>query len=144
MDLFHRAGNHLYPLPAAFWLFQQAISLLHRESFARSMLALPDGGYKWLRVRLNLSFSMGLFTKAVSTTIEEMRRARSRILVDFVFVGVDEIASPHALAHHDLARLMEILLLWKFDARGSRDIPYADIAYLAKQINETPRNGAAV
>jgi hypothetical protein len=59
-------------------------------------------------------------------------------------MGVDEIASPHALAHHDLARLMEILLLWKFDSRGSRDIQYADIAYLAKQINETPRNGAAV
>jgi hypothetical protein len=59
-------------------------------------------------------------------------------------MGVDEIASPHALAQHDLARLTEILLLWKFDSRGSRDIPYADIAYLAKQINETPRNRAAV
>ena len=59
-------------------------------------------------------------------------------------MGVDEIASPHALAHHDLARLMELLLLWKFDSPGSRDIQYADIAYLAKQINETPRNGAAV
>ena len=59
-------------------------------------------------------------------------------------MGVDEMASPHALAHHDLSRLMELLLLWKFDSRGSRDIPYADIAYLAKQINETPRNGAAV
>ena len=59
-------------------------------------------------------------------------------------MGIDEVASPHALAHHDLARLMEILLLWKFDSAGSRDIQYADIAYLAKQINETPRNGAAV
>jgi hypothetical protein len=59
-------------------------------------------------------------------------------------MGVDEVASPHALAQHDLARLMEILLLWKFDSAGSRDIQYADIAYLAKQINETPRNGAAV
>jgi hypothetical protein len=59
-------------------------------------------------------------------------------------MGIDEVASPHALAQHDLARLMEILLLWKFDSAGSRDIQYADIAYLAKQINETPRNGAAV
>jgi hypothetical protein len=58
--------------------------------------------------------------------------------------GVDEVASPHALAQHDLARLMELLLLWKFDSPGSRDIQYADIAYLAKQINDTPRNGAAV
>jgi hypothetical protein len=58
--------------------------------------------------------------------------------------GVDEVASPHTLAHHDLARLMELLLLWKFDTPGSRDIPYADIAYLAQQINETPRNAAAV
>jgi hypothetical protein len=58
--------------------------------------------------------------------------------------GADEVASPHALAQHDLARLMELLLLWKFDSPGSRDIQYADIAYLAKQINDTPRNGAAV
>jgi hypothetical protein len=39
---------------------------------------------------------------------------------------------------------MELLQLWNFDSADSRDIPYADIAYLAKQINDTPRNGAAV
>jgi hypothetical protein len=59
-------------------------------------------------------------------------------------MGVDEVASPHALAQHDLAHLMELLLLWRSDSPGRRDIPYADIAYLARQINDTPRNGAAV
>jgi hypothetical protein len=58
--------------------------------------------------------------------------------------GVYEVASPHALAHHDLARLMEILQLWNRDSADNRDLKYADIAYLAKQINDTPRNGAAV
>lgn len=57
--------------------------------------------------------------------------------------GVVEIASPHALVHHDLTRLMELLLLWNLNSADRRDIPYADIAYLARQINDTPRNGAA-
>ena len=60
------------------------------------------------------------------------------------WMGVDEVASPHVLAYHDLSRLMELLLLWRSDAPSNRDIPYADIAYLAQQIDETPRNGAAV
>jgi molybdate transport repressor ModE-like protein len=92
MHLFQRAGGHLYPLPAAFWLFQQAVSLLHIESFARATFPLPDDDFEWLRVRLNLSFSMGLFSKAMSTTVEEMRREHSRILVDFVFL--EERSAP--------------------------------------------------
>jgi hypothetical protein len=60
------------------------------------------------------------------------------------WMGGEEVASPHVLAHHDLSRLMELLLMWRSESPGRRDIPYADIAYLAKQIDATPRNGAAV
>lgn len=53
-------------------------------------------------------------------------------------LGTDEVASPHVLAHFDLARLMEILQLWRSDSGDRRDLQYADIAYLAKQISDTP------
>jgi hypothetical protein len=46
----------------------------------------------------------------------------------------DGAASAHVLAYHDLARLTELLLLWRHDS-----IMYSEIAYVAKQIDLTPQ-----
>ncbi len=46
----------------------------------------------------------------------------------------DTGAGAHVLAHHDLARLIELLLLWRLDT-----FAYPEIAYLAGQIHLTPR-----
>ena len=46
----------------------------------------------------------------------------------------DEAAGAHVGAYHDLARLVELLLLWRLDS-----IKYPEIAYLAGQINLTPQ-----
>jgi hypothetical protein len=51
----------------------------------------------------------------------------------------DTAASPHVLAHHDLARLTELLLLWRMDSTK-----YPEIAYLAGQISLTPTSGVGV
>lgn len=49
-------------------------------------------------------------------------------------VGRDGV-SPHVLAYFDLARLIEILLLWSLDGEtGGRGIKYPEIAYLTRQI----------
>lgn len=55
------------------------------------------------------------------------------------WVGVDDKASPHVLANHDLARLMELLMLWRSAIADRHAIPYADIAYLAREIFYTPQ-----
>jgi len=51
----------------------------------------------------------------------------------------DSPASPHALAYHDLTRLVELLLLWDLtnDADGPT-MKYPEIAYVARQILDTP------
>jgi hypothetical protein len=46
-------------------------------------------------------------------------------------------ASPHARAHHDLARLMEILLMWSLDDTDGAHVKYPEIAYLAIQIEDS-------
>lgn len=48
-------------------------------------------------------------------------------------VGSDAGAAVHVLAYHDLARLIELLLLWRLDS-----IAYPEIAYLASQIQLSP------
>lgn len=59
------------------------------------------------------------------------------------WVGVEDVASPHVLANHDLARLMELLMLWKSAIADRRAIPYADIAYLAREIFYSPKMSTA-
>lgn len=49
-------------------------------------------------------------------------------------LGNDAATVAYALAYHDLARLIELLLLWRLDS-----IKYPEIAYLAGQISLTPR-----
>ena len=44
-------------------------------------------------------------------------------------LGSDAGAAAHVLAYHDLARLIELLLLWRLDS-----IAYPEIAYLGKLI----------
>lgn len=52
----------------------------------------------------------------------------------------DEAASPYVLAYHDLARLIEILLLWNLDDdTDGPGIKYPEIAYLAEQIHRAPK-----
>lgn len=54
--------------------------------------------------------------------------------------GSDGVASTYVRACHDLARLVELLLLWNLDNdENSSGIKYPDIAYLAGQIHLTPR-----
>jgi hypothetical protein len=48
-------------------------------------------------------------------------------------MAADSAAVAHVLAYHDLARLIELLLLWRLDS-----IAYPEIAYLAGQISLTP------
>jgi hypothetical protein len=48
-------------------------------------------------------------------------------------VGSTAGSAAHALALHDLARLIELVLLWRLDS-----IAYPEIAYLAGQIHLTP------
>jgi hypothetical protein len=48
-------------------------------------------------------------------------------------MAADSGAVAHVLAYHDLARLIELLLLWRLDS-----IAYPEIAYLAGQISFTP------
>jgi hypothetical protein len=48
-------------------------------------------------------------------------------------LGSDAAAVAHALAYHDLTRLIELLLLWRLDS-----IAYPEIAYLASQIQLSP------
>jgi hypothetical protein len=50
----------------------------------------------------------------------------------------DEAAGAAVRAYHDLARLTELLLLWRLDS-----IKYPEIAYLAKQIELTPQSGVS-
>jgi hypothetical protein len=49
-------------------------------------------------------------------------------------MAVDSSTVGHMLAYHDLARLLELLLLWRLDS-----VAYPEIAYLAGQIHLTPR-----
>ncbi|UMB70099.1 hypothetical protein [Mycobacterium paraterrae] len=53
----------------------------------------------------------------------------------------DDPASPHVLAFHGLARLVELLLLWDLgnDADGPA-MRYPEIAYLARQILDSPQS----
>ncbi|KMO69787.1 hypothetical protein MCHLDSM_05899 [Mycolicibacterium chlorophenolicum] len=48
-------------------------------------------------------------------------------------LGSDSGTTAHVLAHHDLARLIELLLLWRLDSTA-----YPEIAYLASQIQLSP------
>jgi hypothetical protein len=48
-------------------------------------------------------------------------------------MAADPSVAAHVLAYHDLARLIELLLLWRLDS-----VAYPEIAYLAGQITLTP------
>jgi hypothetical protein len=48
-------------------------------------------------------------------------------------MAADPSVAAHVLAYHDLARLIELLLLWRLDS-----VAYPEIGYLAGQITLTP------
>lgn len=48
--------------------------------------------------------------------------------------GNDTGTAPHVLAYHDVARLIELLMLWRAET-----VAYPEIAYLAGQIHMAPR-----
>jgi len=48
--------------------------------------------------------------------------------------GNDAGTAPHVLAYHDVARLIELLMLWRAET-----VAYPEIAYLAGQIHMAPR-----
>lgn len=94
MQLFLRQGAHLRPLPAAFWLFQQAVALLHAESAARQSVRRRNEPAERVHVRLDLSFTIGRFSKAVSRTVEALHDAHPEISVDFDFVAAGTEPRP--------------------------------------------------
>lgn len=73
LRLFRRKGGYLMPLPAAFWLFEHATSLLHAERVARHTAMTGQSPGRRIRVRLDLTFAMGRFSKAVNRTIRTMQ-----------------------------------------------------------------------
>jgi molybdate transport repressor ModE-like protein len=93
MQLLHRQGVYLRPLPAAFWLFPQAIALLHAESAARRAVRQSGGIAERIHVRLDLSFTIGRFSKAVSRTVEAMTLCSPEVAVDFDFLDADRPAA---------------------------------------------------
>ncbi|WP_180608752.1 LysR family transcriptional regulator [Agrobacterium vitis] len=72
MKLFERKGRYLGLLPSAFWLYRNAAVLLHLEEFSRRSLAIPANRMEKLSVRIDLNFSIGRMTKAVSCAIQQM------------------------------------------------------------------------
>ena len=72
MKLFLRRGNYLYPLPSTFWLFEQAVGALRAEQRLRETSGRPDAPLERLQIHLNLSFTIGLFSKAINRTIAEL------------------------------------------------------------------------
>lgn len=53
-------------------------------------------------------------------------------------MAANPATAAHVLAYHDVARLIELLLLWRLDS-----VAYTEIAYLAGQISFTPRMAGA-
>jgi len=72
MKLFVRKGRYLGLLPSAFWLYRNASTLLHLEEFSRRSLTIPSSRLEKLSVQINLNFSIGRLTKAMSRAIQQM------------------------------------------------------------------------
>ncbi len=105
MKLFERKGRYLGLLPSGFWLYRNAVSLLHLEEFARGSLAVPASFIEKLSVRIDLSFSIGRMSKAVSRTIQQMATLHPHTFISCQFMDIASVASPFIPeAMHHIAR----------------------------------------
>jgi molybdate transport repressor ModE-like protein len=86
MKLFLRKAGYLTPLPAALWLFQQAMELLHAESHLRAVSGRDADGAAHLQIDLDLSFAIGRFTKAVSRAVSSINASLPGTIVEFRFL----------------------------------------------------------
>ncbi|NTE87865.1 LysR family transcriptional regulator [Agrobacterium rubi] len=103
MKLFERKGRYLGLLPSAFWLYRNAVSLLHLEEFARRSLAISESRIEKLSVRIDLSFSIGRMSKAVSRTFQQMGALYPQTFLSCQFMDIASTASggfvPEAMDH---------------------------------------------
>jgi molybdate transport repressor ModE-like protein len=112
IKLFLRRGNYLCPLPSAFWLFEEAVGVLRAEQRLRETSGRPGAPLERLQIHLNLSFTIGLFSKAINRTIAELGHERPDIDVDFRFLSSLvpgsanlEVASPEPANNTALTRI---------------------------------------
>ena len=84
LKLFIRKRGHLSPLRAAFWLFQEATAILHRERFVRRVPSRA-AGHLSVGIRLDLSFAIGRVSKAIGRSVEEIDSERPELLIDVMF-----------------------------------------------------------
>lgn len=93
MKLFERKGRYLGLLPSAFWLYRNAAALLHLEEFARRSLTVPASRMEKLSVRIDLTFSIGRMTKAVSRAIQHMGLLHPETFISCQFLDMTSAAS---------------------------------------------------
>lgn len=92
IKLFAQQGRYLGLLPSAFWLFRYASRLLYLESFARRSAGAEKEAPKEretdrLVVRLDLSFAIGRFSKALLNAQQEMLQCHPDTLVEWYFAA---------------------------------------------------------
>jgi DNA-binding transcriptional LysR family regulator len=99
LRLFVRQGSYLGLLPAAFWLFQHGCQLLYLEHYARGALPLITSGIERLVVRLDLSFAIGRFSKALIVTAQEMLQLHPETFIEWRFASPADEAEEAPLNH---------------------------------------------
>lgn len=107
LKLFRRQGPWLAPLPAAFWLFQQATAVLRSEALALNA-ARGVRPRAQVHVRVDLSFNIGRLSKALGRTVEAMRETAPEVAFDFEFAALqapEQAALATCGTEPDLSRI---------------------------------------
>ncbi|CAH1652374.1 MULTISPECIES: LysR family transcriptional regulator [unclassified Chelatococcus] len=135
--LFQHAGKRVYPQPAALWLFRNAVTLLHAESFARAYIQSgAEGGIRRVAIDLNLSFAIGRLSKALGRCVELLHPLNPDVFFDYRFLfGPEGPASEPSgvgpLIAADPCGVIEIDMIDPSHS-GSRDmIPLIDDPWVA-------------
>lgn len=146
LPLFHREGGYLTPLPGAFWLFQQAVATLHKERRLHAVLqssAHPPG---CLRVNLDLSFSIGQFSKAASRASSATNATYPHTPIGFQFLTSSQPAPINDFLAADMEdgeQLTEIDIGYCPDNQRSDLVPfYEDQWYIVSLSGEARQDQA--
>ena len=119
LRLFVRQGGYLGLLPSAFWLFRRGCQLLYLERYARGALPFITSGLERLVVRLDLSFAIGRFSKALIVTAQEMLQLHPETFVEWRFASPADEAEEEAPLNNQL------------EAAFASRTDFIDIFYLA-------------
>lgn len=87
MQLFIRHGGGLSLRPSAFWLFQSACRLLYLEQHIGQARHLAGAKLCRLEVKLDLSFAIGRFSKALIRTAQQFIATQPDLIVTWRFAG---------------------------------------------------------